>query len=157
MKHFKRILGVLLIFAFGVIVGVAGTSAGIARKVRTVLSGGSKAVIHEVVERLDRELKFDALQKEQVLKIAEMTRLKLRESQAKIQPEVERTLGEAEEQVRTVLRADQVEKFDRLLRDRRERWRSKIRSEGEWTLPATPATPASTVPLRATPTSETAP
>jgi hypothetical protein len=146
MKRFKRILGVLLIFAFGVIVGVAGTSAGVARKIRSVMSGGSKAVVHEVVQRLDRELKFDAAQKQQVLQIAEETRLKLRQSQAQIQPEVERTLGEAEAKVRNILRPDQIEKFEKLLRDRRDRWRSKLQADGEWTLPPTLNTPSPTAP-----------
>jgi hypothetical protein len=155
MKRFKRILGVLLIFAFGVIVGVAATSAGVARKVRAVMSGGSKAVVSEVVQRLDRELKFDAAQKTQVLQIAEETRLKLRQSQAQIQPEVERTLGEAEVKVRTLLRADQIEKFDKLLKERRDRWRSKMQADGGWALPpaltAPPATPGPSTPLPANP------
>ena len=49
MKRLLRILGVLLIFIFGMIVGGAGASAGFAQKIREVLTGGPEAVVKEVV------------------------------------------------------------------------------------------------------------
>ena len=137
MRHVKRILGVLLIFIFGIVVGGAGASAGFAEKIREVLSGGPEAVMKEVVKRLDKELKLDPEQKRQLLRIADETHIRLRQSRAKIQPEVDRALAEAEGKVRAILYANQIEKFDKLVNRGGEKWKAK---EGAGATPP-PATP----------------
>ena len=134
MRTAKRILGVLLIFVFGMIVGGAGASADIAQKIRAVLTGGPEAVVKEVVKRLDAELKLDPEQKRMLQGIADETHIKLRQSRAKIQPEVDHTLGEAEGRVRAILYPNQIEKFDKLLHKGGDKWKAK-------------ETPADTAPL----------
>ena len=146
MKRLKRILGVLLIFVFGVIVGGAGASAGFAQKIREALTGGPEAVVKEIVKRLDEELKLDPEQKRMLQGIADETHIKLRQSRAKIQPEVDRTLGEAEERVRAILYPAQIGKFDKLLHKGREKWKAK---EGETEMP--PATPPPATPQPSAP------
>ena len=132
MRRALRILGVLLIFIFGMIVGGAGASAGAAQKIREkireVLTGGPEAVVKEIVKRLDEELKLDAEQKRLLQNIADETHIRLRQSRAKIQPEMDRTLGEAEGKVRAILYPEQVEKFDKLVHRGGEKWKAK---EGE--------------------------
>ncbi len=129
MKRLLRILGVLLIFIFGMIVGGAGASAGAAQKIREkireVLTGGPEAVVKEVVKRLDEELKLDAEQKRLLQNIADETHIRLRQSRAKIQPEMDRTLGEAERKVRAILYPNQIEKFDKLLHKGGDKWKAK--------------------------------
>lgn len=129
MKRVLRILGVLLIFIFGMIVGGAGASAGAAQKIREkireVLTGGPEAVVKEIVRRLDEELKLDTEQKRMLQNIADETHIKLRQSRAKIQPEMDRTLGEAEGKVRAILYPEQVEKFDKLVHRGGEKWKAK--------------------------------
>ena len=125
MRRLKRILGVLLIFIFGVIVGGAGASAGFAQKIREVLTGGPEAVVKEVVKRLDAELKLDPEQKRMLQGIADETHIKLRQSRAKIQPEVDRTLGEAEARVRAILYPEQVGKFDKMVHKGGDKWKAK--------------------------------
>jgi len=125
MTRLKRILGVLLIFIFGMIVGGAGASAEFGKKIREVLTGGPEAVVAEVVKRLDKELKLDPEQKRQLLRISDDTHIKLRQSRAKIQPEVDQTLGEAEGKVRAILYPDQVKKFDKLLHKGGDKWKAK--------------------------------
>ncbi len=139
MKRVLRILGVLLIFIFGMIVGGAGASAGAAQKIREkireVLTGGPEAVVKEIVRRLDEELKLDTEQKRMLQNIADETHIKLRQSRAKIQPEMDRTLGEAEGKVRAILYPEQVEKFDKLVHRGGEKWKAK---EGGADAPALP-------------------
>ncbi len=125
MKRLKRILGVLLIFIFGMIVGGAGASAGFAQKIREVLTGGPEAVVKEIVKRLDEELKLDPEQKRMLQGIADETHIKLRQSREKIQPEVDRTLGEAEARVRAILYPNQVGKFDKLVHRGGDKWKAK--------------------------------
>ena len=129
MRRVLRILGVLLIFIFGMIVGGAGASAGAAQKIREkireVLTGGPEAVVKEIVKRLDEELKLDPEQKRLLQNIADETHIRLRQSRAKIQPEMDRTLGEAEARVRAILYPNQVEKFDKLLHKGGDKWKAK--------------------------------
>ena len=133
MRRLKQILGVLLIFIFGMIVGGAGASAGFAQKIREVLTGGPEAVVKEIVKRLDEELKLDPEQKRMLQGIADETHIRLRQSREKIQPEVDRTLGEAEARVRAILYPNQVEKFDKLVHRGGEKWKAK---EGDADAPA---------------------
>ena len=125
MRRLKRILGVLLIFVFGMIVGGAGASAGFAQKIREVLTGGPEAVVKEIVKRLDEELKLDPEQKRMLQGIADETHIRLRQSRAKIQPEMDRTLGEAEARVRAILYPEQVGKFDKLVHRGGDKWKAK--------------------------------
>ena len=129
MRRVLRILGVLLIFIFGMIVGGAGASAGAAQKIREkireVLTGGPEAVVKEIVKRLDEELKLDPEQKRMLQGIADETHIRLRQSREKIQPEVDRTLGEAEARVRAILYPEQIEKFDKLVHRGGDKWKAK--------------------------------
>ena len=142
MRTAKRILGVLLIFVFGMIVGGAGASADIAQKIRAVLTGGPEAVVKEVVKRLDAELKLDPEQKRMLQGIADETHIKLRQSRAKIQPEVDRTLGEAEGRVRAILYPNQIEKFDKLLHKGGDKWKVKESGAAVETTPQPEPEPA---------------
>ena len=147
MRTLKRILGVLLIFFFGVFIGAAVTGAGVTQKLREVLLGGPEAVMDVVVKRLDRELKLDAEQKRKLQSIVDDARIKLRQSRAKIQPEVEDTLHEAEDRTRAILYPEQVKKFDDLISKSREKWKA---AEAGKAIPA-PVSPAPASPAPATP------
>jgi hypothetical protein len=124
MRTIVRIFGVLLVFLFGVFIGAAGTNAGIARKAREVMMGGPEAVMEVVVKRLDSELKLDAEQKRKLQTIVDDAHIKLRQSRARVQPEIDATLHEAEERVRDMLYPEQVEKFDKLINRSREKFKS---------------------------------
>jgi hypothetical protein len=137
MKTLKRILGVLLIFFFGVFIGAAVTSAGAVQKFRETLLGGPDAVMDVIVKRLDHELKLDDEQKRKLQTIMDDAHIRLRQSRAKIQPEVESTLHDAEERTRAILYPHQVPKFDEFVKRGREKW--KAASDGA---PAPGATPA---------------
>jgi hypothetical protein len=143
MRTFKRILGVLLIFIFGVFIGAVTTVAGAKLKLREMLLGGPEAVMDVVVKRLDRELKLDDEQKRKLQGIVDDARIQLRQSHAKIEPEVEQTLHSAEERTRAILYPQQVKKFDDLVAKSREKWK-----------PATAATPEPIQPAPAKPSNE---
>ena len=124
MRTVKRILGILLIFLFGLFIGAAVTGAGIMKKTREVMLGGPESIMKVVVTRLDSELKLDAEQKRKLQTIVDDAHIKLHQSQDKIQPEISATLGEAEQRVREKLYRKQLEKFDSLLNRSRERWKA---------------------------------
>lgn len=143
MRTLKRILGILLIFFFGVFIGAAVTGAGAMQKLRETLLGGPEAVMDVVVKRLDRELKLDEEQKRKLQSIVDDARIKLRQSRLKIQPEMEDTLQEAEQRTRAILYPAQVKRFDDLIARSREKWKTKAA--------AAPALSNTPVPVSATP------
>src|SRR6188768_3486987 len=111
MKTLKRILGVLLIFFFGVFIGAAITSGGVAKKLRETMLGGPEAVMDVIVKRLDRELNLDPEQKRKLQGIMDDSHIKLRQSREKVQPEIEQALLEAENRTRAILYPKQIPKF----------------------------------------------
>jgi len=123
MRTARRILGIILIFLFGVFVGVVVTGGAIEKKTREVIRGGPKAVMETIVNRLDSELKLDSEQKRKLQAIVDDAHIKLRQSQDKIQPEINASLFEAEERVRAMLYQNQVAKFDRIVSRSREKWK----------------------------------
>jgi hypothetical protein len=151
MRTFRRILGVLLIFLFGVFVGAVVTGAGFTEKIRELVLGGPEAVMNVVVKRLDRELKLDDEQKRKLQVIVDDARIRLRQSHEKVQPEVEKTLHDAEEQTRAILYPNQVKKFDDLIAKSRQRWKAveAVRTPAPST--STPAKPATPTPVPTTP------
>ncbi len=150
MKTLKRILGVLLIFLFGVFIGAAIAGAGAMQKLRETLIGGPEAVMEVIVKRLDHELKLDAEQKRKLQSIMDDAHIRLRQSRAKVQPEVEATLLEAEQRTRAILYPAQVKKFDEFVNRGREKWKRK---EGATASPSTPAlAPATPTPPAPVPT-----
>jgi len=146
MRTFRRILGILLIFLFGVFIGAAVTGAGVTQKIRELVLGGPEAVMDVVVKRLDHELKLDGEQKRKLQGIVDDATIRLRQSRAKVQPEVEQTLREAEDRTRAILYPNQVKKFDEMVAKNRERWRageagSLTPGAGATPVPVPPATP----------------
>ena len=129
MKTLWRILGVLLIFFFGVFIGAAIASAGAAKKLRDTVMGGPEAVMEVIVKRLDHELNLDPEQKRKLQGIMDDAHIKLRQSREKIQPEVEQTLLEAESRTRAILYPKQVTKFDQLASKGRETWKAKEKAK----------------------------
>jgi hypothetical protein len=146
MRTLKRILGVLLIFLFGVFIGASVTGAGAMQKLRETLLGGPEAVMDVVVKRLDRELKLDDEQKRKLQGIVDDARIKLRQSRMKIQPEMEETLQEAEQRTRTILYPAQVKKFDDLIAHSRAKWKTTEAPKATPEPAAAAATPAPATP-----------
>lgn len=155
MKTLKRILGVLLIFLFGVFIGAAIANADALQKLRRMLIRGPEAVMAGIVDRLDRDLKLDDEQKRRLQVIMDDTHIRLRKSRAKVAPDVEAALREAEERTRAILYPEQVKKFDELVNKGRERWKEK---EGATAAPSTPPpAPTTPAPLPAPPSPATPP
>ena len=125
MKRLRGILGVFLIFFFGVIFGVAVTGGTIWKEMRDVIEGGPDAVVAKITDRLGKELKLDDAQKKMLDHIAIETRIELRGIRAEAQPRVRETVSAAEGKVRAVLGPEQQKKFDQIIGKSREKWESQ--------------------------------
>jgi hypothetical protein len=123
MKKLKGCLGVFVIFFLGVFVGVAITIGGVHEHVQKLVEGGPDQVVDVVVNRLKKELKLDEAQQVKLQQIVAGTRIKLRQIHERSQPEIEHALSAAENEVRGILYAEQVKKFEEIVRKGRKKWK----------------------------------
>ena len=77
-----------------------------------------------IVRRLSWELRLDRAQRDQLRVIVAEGQGEMKVLRKQIQPQVEDLLTRSEVKVRAMLRPDQVEKFDKLVAERKARWAS---------------------------------
>jgi len=120
MKNWKAIVGVIAIFILG---GLAGsiTTIGLVRH-RLVHGHGSQMWQDLIVRRLSWELRLDRDQRTQLRVIVAQGHEDMKVIRKQIQPQVEELLTRSETKVRAILRPDQVEKFDKLIAERKAQW-----------------------------------
>lgn len=113
MKHWKAILVVVGIFALGMAAGSLITVRVAGRAAHR-----PQAVEEMVVRRLSRRLDLDQTQQAQVREIVRAGREELRP----LRREMAAVLEQSVVKTRAILRPGQVEKFDKLVADRRAQW-----------------------------------
>jgi hypothetical protein len=123
MKNWKSILGILLIFVFGMITGGLLTARIIDKRVRHFLQGGPNAVAELIETRLNRGLDLDAAQRAGVANAITRARDRLKSARQEVQPKVDEAFAQAEREIRDLLRPEQAAKFDGIISRARERWR----------------------------------
>jgi hypothetical protein len=123
MKHWKSILGLLLIFIFGVITGGLITARVLDNRVRNFMQGGPDAVGKLIETRLTRELHLDRSQREGVVEVITNARVQISAARHEVQPKVDQVLAQAEQDIRGLLRPEQTAKFDRIVSRTKDRWK----------------------------------
>jgi hypothetical protein len=120
MKNWKAIVGVIAIFILG---GLAGsiTTIGLVRH-RLVHGHGSQMLQDLIIRRLSWDLRLDRDQRAQLRVIVTQGQAEMKVIRKQIQPQVEEQLSRSEAKVRAILRPDQVEKFDKLIAERKAQW-----------------------------------
>ena len=123
MKRFRGCLGVLLIFAFGFLIGgFFGGVAGWIGFFQKVTRGGPGAVREVLFQRAKDDLGLDGRQQQQVRVILKETSAELEDIAAPARPSVESALLHAEERIRAILTPKQQMKFDAYMKEVRRRW-----------------------------------
>jgi len=123
MKHWKTILGICLVFVLGMLAGGLLTARIVDRRIRAFMQRGPDAVVELIETRLHRELHLDAAQQADVDKAIQQARVRLKAVRHEVQPRVDEAFLQAEADIRAKLRADQAEKFDKIIARTRARWR----------------------------------
>ncbi len=121
MKRWKAVLGVIFIFILGAIAGGIISSAVI----RHCQPWGRPPSREQVVSKLSRRLDLDTGQRAQVEVIVNDAHNQMREMRREDQPKIESILTDAQARIRTVLRPNQKQEFDKLVARWKER-REKI-------------------------------
>ncbi len=122
MKKWKAIVALCLVFFFGMLAGGLVAFGVVHRHVRQVLQGGPDAVAEMIVHRLDRDLRLDPSQREQLRGIVDATRVELKSVRREVQPRLDDLLSAAEKHVRAILKPEQTSRFDALVKKGRAHW-----------------------------------
>ena len=122
MKNWKAILGVVIVFVLGMTTGAFLTGAVATRRLHRVLHGQTAFTAEEITRRLSRQLRLDATQREQMLPLVQAAQVQITDARSQCQPKVLAALDDFYAKARVVLRPDQLEKFDKLVADRKAKW-----------------------------------
>lgn len=121
MKNAKAIMGILLIFALGVIVGGLGARMVYEERIEALVSGDSQARETAMVNRLSKRLDLDTKQREQVQAIIRDTRQEVAVIRQQLRPQIAAILEKSQGLIKQTLRPDQVAKYDMIIAERKDR------------------------------------
>lgn len=104
---------VIAAFLAGVVAGVGGEFAWLVHNHR-LPRPGSRNMTQRLVDRLDRELHFDAKQRTSVTTIIESHRTRIDATWSSVRPQVEKEIDATNAEIEKVLTPEQREKFKAL-------------------------------------------
>lgn len=122
MKHWKAIIGVILVFALGMIAGGLVTARVMRHRVRAALARGPEGAMDLVVRRMGAELRLDSGQRELLRVIVTDAQQQMKAVRGQAEPQIKEILGRAETKVREMLRPEQRAKFDKLIASSKAKW-----------------------------------
>ncbi len=135
--YWKAVVGIILIYVFGVLCGILGSSIFFHHKMRTMLKHPGLTVMRVVERGLTGNLNLDANQKREIdwYFIENLKRRK--ELQTQIQPQVNLLDLETLQEINAALHPEQLERFHQNLNDFRKRMAANGLTSAE-SLPALP-------------------
>ena len=122
MKNWKAILALVAVFILGMIAGGSLMTASTAKRLHRLMRGQTAFTAQEVTRRLTRQLRLDAGQRDQMLVLVEAAQVQITNARKQCVPQVLAALDDFDAKARPILRPDQVERFDKLVADRKARW-----------------------------------
>ena len=122
MKNWKAILALVAVFVLGMIAGGSLVSASSAKRLHRLMRGQTAFTAREVTRRLTRQLRLDAGQRDQMLTLVEAAQVQITNARKQCVPQVLAALDDFDAKARPILRPDQVERFDKLVAERKARW-----------------------------------
>ena len=121
MKGWKAIISVVIIFLLGGLAGALVMHGIDHMKNEKIMRGEGGMSRDFIVNRLSRELDLDAAQLEQLRTIVQETHNEMRVIRKQYRPQIEEILKRSQDRVRTILRPGQLERFDKIVAERKKR------------------------------------
>jgi hypothetical protein len=115
MKNTKVIIGILLVFALGVIVGGLTVRIVYEKRYDAILSGDLQARDTAIMNRLSKSLVLDYEQRKQILTIIQDGLQEIAGIHQRTRPEILAVLEKNRSLIRKVLRPDQVARYERII------------------------------------------
>lgn len=125
MKKWKSIVSVVVVFLLGALAGALVTHTLYQRKFDDVIRGEPRTMREFVVRRLSHELHLDPSQVEQLRAIIRETHAEMRNVRRQFRPQTEEILARSQDRVRALLRPDQLEKYERIIAERKRKRESE--------------------------------
>ena len=126
MKQWKAIVSVLFVFLLGFLGGALVTHKFYQHRLENIVREEPGAMREMIVRRLSRELNLDPGQMEQLRAIVGETHVEMRKVRRQIRPQIEEVLARSQSRVRAILRPDQLEKYEKIVSERKKRhWRDE--------------------------------
>ena len=114
-------MGVLFVFLLGVLAGGLVTHKVYQQRMEGISRDEPRTMREVIVQRLNHELHLDPAQLGQLREIVKETHAEMRNVRKQIRPQMEEVLARSQARVRALLRPDQLEKYDRIISERRRK------------------------------------
>lgn len=108
-------MSVIFVFLLGAVAGALVTYTIYQQKMENIIRDEPRTMREVIVQRLNRELRLDPSQLEQVRTIVKETHAEMRDARKKIRPQMEEILARSQARVRSILRPDQREKYEKMV------------------------------------------
>jgi hypothetical protein len=119
MKKWKAIISILIVFLLGSLAGALITHEIYQHRIESFIRGEPKREL--IVRRLSHQLNLDATQLSQLRVIVEETYDGIKNVRKQIKPQIEAILESSQNRVRAILRPDQLEKYEKIIAERKKR------------------------------------
>ncbi|MFA6054774.1 MAG: hypothetical protein WC769_05300 [Thermodesulfovibrionales bacterium] len=129
MKKWKTIVSIILVFLLGLLAGALITHEIYKHRIENIIRGDPKAMRELIVQRLNHKLHLDTAQLEQLRVIVNETHAEIKNVRKQIRPQIEEILESSQNRVRAILRPDQLEKYEKIIAERKKRRENKENSE----------------------------
>ncbi len=121
MKNWKTIISVLCVFVLGASAGALVTHLIYIQKMENIIRDEPKTMREIIVQRLNHKLQLDPAQLEQIRAIVKETHSAMKTVRRQIKPDIEVVISTSREKIRAVLRPDQLEKYEKIISERKKR------------------------------------
>ena len=121
MKKWKTIVSIILVFLLGSLAGALITHEIYKHRIENIIRGDPKAMRELIVQRLNHKLHLDTTQLVQLRVIVNETHAEIKNVRKQIRPEIEEMLESSQNRVRAILRPDQLEKYEKIIAERKKR------------------------------------
>jgi hypothetical protein len=125
MKRCKPIIGVVLVFILGILCGALSLNLYYGCRYESISSGNPHSREEGIIRRLNRKLDLDERQKGQVRAIVHEAQEEIRKTRSRIRPETEAIIENAQIRIRAILSAEQGNKFEQMIAERKQKLRER--------------------------------
>ncbi|MBI4764107.1 MAG: hypothetical protein HY787_05820 [Deltaproteobacteria bacterium] len=119
MKKAKSIIGVIVIFLLGTFSGALGIHIVYKIYLTKYISGEPNIYQKMIVRNLSNKLNLDANQRSQIQIIVQEIQIEMQTVRKQFRPQIESILEKSRLRTREILRPDQIDKFDKLIAQRK--------------------------------------
>ncbi|MCI4625242.1 MAG: hypothetical protein L3V56_04690 [Candidatus Magnetoovum sp. WYHC-5] len=122
MKYWRGIVGVIVVFFLGIILGVIVSHIVCDNKMHKFMVGGPPDDMHNmIIKQMTRELELDTKQTEQMQLIMQDMHKEMKAFHEQFFPQIKKIVDEADNKTLSILRPEQKEKFQDMINKRKER------------------------------------